>query len=89
MSRRQGARIRALETVDARIGGDFRVELAVADIDRVDLRRAAQQQHLREAAGGGPDIEADQALRVDVRRRRGPRRASRRRARRKDAAARP
>ena len=38
-----------------------RVQLAVTDVDRIDARRAALEQHLREAAGRRADIERDDA----------------------------
>ena len=44
---------------DARIVAQLPGELAVADIDRMYLRRAMRQQHIGEAAGGGADVEAD------------------------------
>lgn len=37
----------------------------MADIDRGDMRSAALQQHLREAAGGGPDIETVMTGRIE------------------------
>ena len=42
------------------------VQLPAADIDRVDAPGAALQQHLREAAGRGADIEADHAARIEA-----------------------
>src|SRR5690606_11976145 len=38
------------------------VQLALADIDGVDLRRAVLQQYVGEAAGGGTHIDADAPL---------------------------
>ena len=35
-------------------------------IHRIDMGGAAREQDLGEAAGGGPDVEADPALRVDL-----------------------
>ena len=40
-------------------------KLAVADIDGKDAGRAAREQHLREAAGRGADVEADVALDIE------------------------
>ena len=42
------------------------MQLPASDIDRVDELGAALQQHLREAAGGGADIEADAAARIEA-----------------------
>ena len=41
----------------ARVAADVRMHLAMPDIDRRDMRRAAFQQHLGEAAGRSADIE--------------------------------
>ena len=41
---------------DARVAGDARVELAVADVERDHTPRAAAQQHFGEASGGGADV---------------------------------
>ena len=60
---RQVARVDALAADDARVGGELRVELAVADVDGEDLDRAAFEQHLGEAAGRGADVERHEALR--------------------------
>ena len=49
------------------------------DVDGVDAARAALEQHVREAAGRGADVEADAARRVDRRTRRARRRACGRR----------
>src|SRR5581483_1052155 len=53
------AGVAAFQRHDARIGGELRVELAVADIDGEDLRRPAGEQDLGEAAGRGSDVERD------------------------------
>ncbi len=42
------------------------VQLVVADIDGVDPRRAAFQQHLGEAAGRGAEVEAGHPRRLDA-----------------------
>ena len=42
------------------------MQLPAPDIDCIDTLGAALQQHLREAAGGGADIEADAALRIEA-----------------------
>ncbi len=62
----QGLGVQTLVRDHARIGGDFLVQLAMADIDAGDVRRAAPQQHISEAAGGGAEIEAGQACRIDA-----------------------
>ncbi len=41
------------------------MKLPVTDVGGVDLDCAALEQHLREAAGGGADIESYAALRVE------------------------
>ena len=45
---------------DSRIGGQRRAELTRAHVHRVDLPRAAAQQHVGEAAGGRANVHADQ-----------------------------
>ena len=42
------------------------MQLPASDIDRVDVPGAALQQHLRESAGGGADIEANAAARIEA-----------------------
>ena len=42
------------------------MQLVVPDIDRIDLARAARQQHLGEATGRGPDIEARAPRRIEA-----------------------
>ena len=59
----QIARVQPLARDHARIGGKPRVELAVADVDREHLARAALEKHLREAAGRRADVERDAAVR--------------------------
>ena len=56
---RQHTRVDPLAHDDARVLAQLPGELAVADIDGVDLPRAARQQHIGEAAGRGADIERD------------------------------
>ena len=58
-ARRQMARVQPFVDDDARILPQLPGELAVADIDRIDPRGAARQQHVGEAAGRGADIEGD------------------------------
>ena len=52
----------------ARIVAELPIELPVADVERDDVARAALQQDVGEAAGGGADIERAAALDVDVER---------------------
>ena len=52
-----------------------RMQLAAADIDRIDAPRAALEQHFGEAAGRGADIEADAAGDIDAETHRAPPRA--------------
>ncbi len=59
------ARVHALERTDARVGGDARIELAVADVDADHACRAAPQQHVAEAARALADVEAGRAGDVD------------------------
>ena len=59
------ARIDALERAHARVGGEARIELAAADVDRDHLRRAARKQDVGEAAGRGADVEADEARGIE------------------------
>ena len=62
---RERAGVRALHRDDARVAPERLGELATSDVESVDARRAALQQHVREAAGRGPDVEADDTGRVD------------------------
>ena len=55
----QLARVDAFVQHHARIGAQLPVELPGPDIHRVHAGRARLQQRVREAAGGGADIEAD------------------------------
>src|SRR5205807_496059 len=47
----------ALQYGHARVGAQARVELAVADVERDHVRRAALEQDVGEAAGRGADVE--------------------------------
>src|SRR4029077_7501401 len=60
------ANIGGLERNDLWPGTQCLVELGASDIDRIDKSRASVQQHLCESAGRGADIEADAALRIEV-----------------------
>jgi hypothetical protein len=51
---------------DARLALQAGVQLALADIDRVNLGRAAREQDVGEAAGGRADIETDEASGIDA-----------------------
>ena len=64
---RQVTRVGSLQHDHARVVPQPRVKLAVADIDRIDLPRAAFAQHMGESAGGRADIERNETLRVDSR----------------------
>ena len=55
------AGVQPLARDDARVGGEARIKLAVADVDGEHLARAALEQHLREAAGRGAEVERDAA----------------------------
>ena len=55
----------ALEASHAGIVAQAPVELAFADIDRMDKGRAALKQAIGESPGGGPDVEAYPPGRVD------------------------
>lgn len=54
--RREIAHVYALAVDDARIAHQFPRQLAVADIHRIHLFRAALQEAIRKAAGGRADI---------------------------------
>ena len=54
---RQVARVEVLDDDDARIVAQRPVDLAVADVERHDARRAALQQDVGEAAGRRADVE--------------------------------
>src|SRR5262249_39780762 len=53
----EAACVAALERGDARILSQPRMQLPMPDIDRIDTRCAALQQHLREAARRSSDIK--------------------------------
>src|SRR5262249_6988533 len=59
------ARVDPLADHHPRVGAQPRVELAVADVDRVDAGGAALEQTVRESAGRRPDVEADPPRRID------------------------
>ena len=54
----------AVEDHHPRVAGQARVELAPAHVDRVHLSRAAGEEHVGEAAGGGPGVERHPSRRV-------------------------
>ena len=64
----QVPRVEALDDGDARIGPEPPGELAVADVERDHVARAAVEQHVGEAAGRGADVERDAARDVEVKR---------------------
>ena len=66
LARVEMARVDAFERGDARVGGEARVELAVADVDADDVLRAALQQHVGEAAGALAEVEAGHSGDVDA-----------------------
>ena len=78
--------VRPLHRDDPRIAAQRLGQLAAAHVDRVDPGRAALEQDVGEAARRGPDVEADEAGRVDPERVERRRRACRRPARRTAAA---
>ena len=60
------AGIEALDGPNARIALKAFMKLTMADIDGMDPCRAALKQDLGEAAGGGAEIEAGQAHRIEA-----------------------
>ena len=48
---------------DARVGAELPGELAVADIDGMDVGGAVGEQDVGEASGGGADVQADAIFR--------------------------
>ncbi len=66
MRARQVAGVHPLDQGDARVGGECGVHLAMADIDCDDMRRAALQQHLREAARRSAEVEHRQSGRIEA-----------------------
>ena len=68
VARRQRARVGALEHGDALVGAQRPVQLAVGDVERDDVRGAALQQAVGEAAGRGADVQAAAPGGVDARR---------------------
>ena len=59
------AHIRALHGDHARIVAQAPGQLAIADIDGIDLCRAVLQQHIREATGRGTAVDTRQAGWID------------------------
>ena len=51
------AHVGARQVGDARVSGDLGGQLAVADVERGDVRGPVLEQHLGEAPGARPDIE--------------------------------
>ena len=70
------ARVDALEDDHAAVAAQARVELAVADVDRVDVGGAALEEAVGEATGGGTRIEGAPVARPRRRSDRARRRAS-------------
>ena len=62
----QRARVDPLEHDDAGIAPQLPVELAVADVERDDPRRAAPEQDVGEPAGRGADVERETSGHVDA-----------------------
>ena len=66
---RDGSSLRmSVASIDDHVGAPAktRMQLVTPDVDRVDAAGAACEQHLREAAGGRADVEADAAGRFDA-----------------------
>src|SRR5262245_23049627 len=61
----QRAHVQPLEHRYARVVPDARVQLPVPDVERDHPCCAALQEHVGEAAGRGPDVEAAAPVRVD------------------------
>src|SRR5204862_5593299 len=62
---RQIARIHLLAIDDARIVAQRHIELPVTDVDRIRLRRAALQHHVREPARRCADVRTHFSLHID------------------------
>jgi hypothetical protein len=60
VARGQVPGVRPVVDDDARVAGDPVGELAPPDVDGMDPGRAALEQHVREAAGRSPGVEADE-----------------------------
>ena len=56
------ARVAALESDDPGVTSDACVQLAVADVDRIDPGRASGEQRLREPTGRCADVQGNDAL---------------------------
>ena len=63
--------VRAVHDHDPRIGGQPRDELPAADVDGIDDARIPVEEHVGEATGARPGIEAGQPGRMDCRTRPG------------------
>src|SRR5579864_3214651 len=59
------SRVHAFADHHAWVVAQLPIELAVANVDRPHARRAALEQAIGEAAGGGADVETSAALHVD------------------------
>ena len=59
------AHVQALERHDARIAAQPLVQLAMADVEADHLRRTAGEQHVGEAAGALPGVEAGEPGHVE------------------------
>ena len=57
--------IRAGEIAYTRVGAEPGMQLVAPDVDRVNMRSAARQEHVREAAGRRADIDAGPAGWID------------------------
>ena len=78
-ARRERPRVDALHRDDAWVLAQPLGELAVADVERVDPRRAAGEEHVGEPAGRGADVERRRGPPGRSRTRRAPRSACARR----------
>ena len=70
IARLEMARVGVLDHRDARIAAQLPVQLAVADVERDHVARAALQPDVGEAAGRGADVERDARRSRRCRRRR-------------------
>ena len=61
----EGPGVRPLHRDDPGIRPQRLGELSATHVESIDTRRAALQQHVGEAAGRGPDVEADEPVRID------------------------
>ena len=65
---REFARIEPFVNNDSAVAPQSRVDLSMADVDRINPPRAARQHDIGEAAGRGANIETVETMRIETER---------------------